>query len=87
MTSKSIIMENETGLHARPANELVSFIKEIECSVEIENEAGKKVKGSSLLKVLSLGVKKGSKITIYCDGKDEEATLEKIVDFIKNLKD
>ena len=89
MTKGQVTIQNETtGLHARPGNEFVTFIKTLtNCKVEIENEAGKKVNASSLLKVLSLGVKKGSVLTIYCDGENEEEALKKIEEFLANLKD
>ncbi len=88
MTTGKVTIQNETGLHARPGNEFVTFIKSLSgCKIEVENEAGKRVNGSSLLKVLSLGVKKGSVLTIYCDGENEEENLKKIEEFLANLKD
>lgn len=87
MKSSTVTIQNQTGLHARPGNDFVNFTKTFKCKVEIENESGKRVNAASLLKVLSLGVKMGSKITIYCDGEGEEDALNKIVDFISNLKD
>ncbi|MEI0530288.1 HPr family phosphocarrier protein [Brachyspira pilosicoli] len=88
MTKGQVTIQNETGLHARPGNEFVTFIKTLtNCKVEIENESGKKVNASSLLKVLSLGVKKGSVLTVYCDGENEEEALKKIEEFLANLKD
>lgn len=88
MTTGKITIQNDTGLHARPGNEFTTFIKSLQnCKVEIENEAGKRVNASSLLKVLSLGVKKDSVLTVYCDGENEEENLKKIEEFISNLKD
>lgn len=86
MTTGKVTIQNETGLHARPGNEFVTFIKSLTgCKVEVENEAGKKVNASSLLKVLSLGAKKGSVLTVYCDGENEEENLKKIEEFIADL--
>lgn len=88
MTTGKVTIQNETGLHARPGNEFVTFVKSLSgCKIEVENEGGKRVNASSLLKVLSLGVKKGSIITIYCDGENEEEVLKKIEEFLGNLKD
>ena len=79
MTTGKVTIQNDTGLHARPGNEFVTFIKSLTgCKIEIENEAGKRVNASSLLKVLSLGVKKDSVLTIYCDGDNEEENLKKV---------
>ena len=88
MITGKVTIKNDTGLHARPGNEFVTFIKSLQnCKIEIENEAGKRVNASSLLKVLSLGVKKDSVLTVYCDGENEEENLKKIEEFIANLKD
>ena len=88
MTTGKVTIQNDTGLHARPGNEIVTFIKTLQnCKIEIENEAGKRVNASSLLKVLSLGVKKDSVLTIYCDGENEQENLKKIEEFLANLKD
>ncbi|MEI0477708.1 HPr family phosphocarrier protein [Brachyspira pulli] len=88
MTTGKVTIQNDTGLHARPGNEFVTFIKSLTgCKIEIENEAGKRVNASSLLKVLSLGVKKDSVLTVYCDGENEEENLKKIEEFLANLKD
>ena len=54
MTTGKVTIQNETGLHARPGNEFVTFIKTLQgCKIEIENEAGKRVNASSLLKFRS----------------------------------
>ena len=55
MTTGKVTIQNETGLHARPGNEFVTFIKTLQgCKIEIENEAGKRVNASSLLKKMKL---------------------------------
>ncbi|MDP0487917.1 MAG: HPr family phosphocarrier protein [Fusobacterium sp. JB021] len=85
--SKTIEITNETGLHTRPGNEFVSLAKTFDSTVQIENETGKKVKGTSLLKLLSLGIKKGTKVTVYADGSDEQEAVEKLAELLANLKD
>lgn len=57
MANKTVEITNETGLHTRPGNEFVSLAKTFSSQIEVENEAGKS-KGTSLLKLLSLGIKK-----------------------------
>lgn len=87
MKSKLIEILNETGLHTRPGNEFVSLAKSFSSQITLENEAGTKVRGTSLLKLLSLGIKKGSKITINADGEDENEAIEKLSSLLENLKD
>lgn len=87
MAFKLAEIKNETGLHTRPGNEFVSLAKTFESQIELENEAGKKVKGTSLLKLLSLGIKKGSKITVHAEGPDADEAVEKLAHLLENLKD
>ena len=76
MTTGKVTIQNDTGLHARPGNEFVTFIKTLQnCKIEIENEAGKRVNASSLLKVLSLKIKKVTLIVIYKNLKKKEEKL------------
>ncbi len=87
MATKIAEVKNETGLHTRPGNEFVSLAKTFESSIELENEEGKRVKGTSLLKLLSLGIKKGSKIKVHAEGPDENDAVEKLAHLLENLKD
>lgn len=87
MVSSKVVIQNQTGLHARPASDFVNFVKTFGCKIEIENTEGKRVKGSSLLKILSLGIKTGSELTVYCEGEGEQEALEKVVKFLSELED
>ncbi len=88
MVSSKVVIQNQTGLHARPASDFVNFVKTFEgCKIEIENADGKRVKASSLLKILSLGIKTGSELTVHCDGEGEQEVLEKVVKFMSELED
>jgi phosphocarrier protein HPr len=87
MTSRLVEIKNETGIHTRPGNEFVSLAKTFESEIELEDCNGKRIKGTSLLKLLSLGIKKGSKITVYANGSDEEIAIEKLAYLLENLKD
>jgi phosphocarrier protein HPr len=87
MAFKSVEITNETGLHTRPGNEFVTVAKTFQSKIEVENEAGKRVKGTSLLKLLSLGIKKGTKVTVHAEGPDAEEAVEKLADLLANLRD
>jgi phosphocarrier protein HPr len=85
--SREIEITNETGLHTRPGNSFVKLAKEFTSKIEVENEAGKRVKGTSLLKLLSLGIKKGSKVIVHAEGEDEAVALEKLSEYLINMED
>lgn len=84
MVEKDIIVSNETGLHARPAAALVQFVKNVPGDVEIIKD-GKVANAKSIFNVMSLGVSKGTPITVRVTGDNEEENLQRIVDFIANL--
>lgn len=87
MANKTVEIRNETGLHTRPGNEFVSLAKTFSSQIEVENQDGKRVKGTSLLKLLSLGIKKGTKVTVYAEGEDAEQAVEQLANLLENLKD
>ncbi len=86
MASKTVVISNDTGIHTRPGNEFVSEAKKFESKITLEAN-GKSINGKSLLKLLSLGAKKGTEVTVIADGPDAEAAAEKLADVLANLKD
>ena len=70
MISRSVVINNSVGLHARPATFFVQKANCYKCSVWVEKEDCR-VNAKSLLGVLSLGISKGSEITLIADGADE----------------
>ncbi len=86
MVEKSIVVKNETGLHARPAAALVQFVKGIESEVELVKE-GKVANAKSIFSVMSLGIAKDTEILVRVTGDNEEEDVDKVVEFIENLTD
>ncbi|WP_455087418.1 HPr family phosphocarrier protein [Parvimonas micra] len=89
MVEKNVIIKNETGLHARPAASLVQFVKKFDESIEIIMD-NKVADAKSIFNVMSLGISKGTEVTLRVDGENEEneeKTLEEVVNFIENLAD
>ena len=80
MLEKNVIIKNETGLHARPAASLVQFVKKYDESIEI-------ILDNKVADVMSLGISKGTEVTLRVDGENEEKTLGEVVNFIENLAD
>lgn len=86
MAERKVIVENETGLHARPAASLVQFVKNYSGEVKIIKE-GKEANAKSIFNVMSLGIAKGTEIELVIDGEDDEKFADQLVDFIKNLSE
>lgn len=77
MKQLEITINNETGLHARPAKTLVNLVKQFKSTVVIWN-GEKKANAKSLISVLTLGAAKGTQLKIEVDGEDEENALQQI---------
>lgn len=74
MISRNVTIQNNVGLHARPATFFIQKANSYKCSVWVERD-DRRVNAKSLLGVLSLGIVKGMTVTLIADGPDEEAAL------------
>ena len=81
MLSKEVTVQNQVGLHARPATFFIQKTNEFKSAIWIEKEE-RRVNAKSLLGVLSLGITKGTKVNIMADGVDEEMAVDSLVDLI-----
>ena len=82
MIVKEVVINNQVGLYARPATFFIQKANEFKSSIWVEKEE-RRVNAKSLLGVLSLGIVKGTAITIIADGADEDeaiATLAELID-------
>lgn len=86
MASKTVTITNPTGLHTRPGGIFVSKAKEFESDVFVEHD-GKKVNGKSLLKLLSIGIKNGSEVTVTAEGSDADQAAEVLGELLATIKD
>lgn len=86
MTERAVTIQNETGLHARPAASLVQFVKKYDESIEIIVD-GKVADAKSIFNVMSLGISKGTEVILRVDGSNEENTILEVANFIENLAD
>ncbi len=84
MVSKKVMVTNKTGLHARPASNLVTFCKKYNSKISLSN-GEKTVSAASIIHVLTLGVKQGTQLEVIAEGEDEATAVEEIVAFIENL--
>jgi phosphocarrier protein len=81
MISRGITIRNSVGLHARPATFFVQKANSFKSSIWVEKEDCR-VNAKSLLGVLSLGISKGTAITIIADGVDEADAVEGLAELV-----
>ena len=82
MYVKDVEVQNQVGLHARPATFFIQKANEYKSSIWVEKEE-RRVNAKSLLGVLSLGILGGNNIKIIADEADEQEAVEglaKLVD-------
>ena len=83
MFSKEVVVQNQVGLHARPATFFIQKANEFKSTVWVSKDE-RKVNAKSLLGVLSLGITRGTNITIIADGPDQEDAVSKLVELISS---
>jgi len=83
MFVKDVIVQNQVGLHARPATFFIQRANKFKASIWVEKEE-RRVNAKSLLGVLSLGIVGGTTIRIIADGSDEEAAVDSLVSLVES---
>lgn len=81
MFSKEVVVQNQVGLHARPATFFIQKANEFKSTIWVEKDE-RKVNAKSLLGVLSLGITKGTSIIVMADGADEQEAVTTLVNLI-----
>ena len=68
-------IQDEIGIHARPAGLLVKEAKKYGSKIRIKVNA-KEAEATKLMAIMSLGVKNGQTVEVIAEGEDEECALE-----------
>jgi phosphocarrier protein len=79
VVKETITIKTAEGLHARPAAEFVRIAALAGHAVMIAKSNGNKVRGDSILSLLSLGVKQGEKLTIEVTGPNEVSLMQSLI--------
>ena len=80
---KDVLVQNQVGLHARPATFFIQKANEFKSSIWVEKDE-RRVNAKSLLGVLSLGIVGGTSIDIIADGSDEQEAVESLVALVES---
>lgn len=72
-------IQDEVGLHARPAGVLVKEAKKFKSDIVITNaENGKKADAKKIMSVMGLGARHGATIQLTFTGEDEQTACDSI---------
>jgi len=80
---KTAVINNEVGLHARPATFFIQKANEFKSSIWVEKDH-RRVNAKSLLGILSMGITQGTEITIVAEGPDEVVAADSLAELISS---
>ena len=84
MYVREVKVQNQVGLHARPATFFIQKANEfVKSSIWVERDEHR-VNAKSLLGVLSLGIVGGTTIKIIADGTDEQLAVDALVKLVES---
>ena len=83
MKAFTYTIEDELGIHARPAGLLSKLARSFPDTVVTVTKGDKTVKATQLMKLMNLGVKKGDEVKIAAEGPAEEEAIAALEAFFK----
>jgi phosphocarrier protein HPr len=78
---KTIMIQNELGLHARAATKLVQTAAKFPCELTITKD-GHEVNGKSIMGVLMLVASKGTMVTLRAKGEKAQEVIDAVAALI-----
>jgi len=81
--TRTVIIANKLGLHARPAALLVTVATRYASDVFLTKDS-LRVNGKSIMGVMMLAAEKGSELMVEVNGPDEERAIEEIVRVVES---
>ncbi len=82
MIQKTVTIINRAGLHTRPAAAIVKLASKFQSEFFIIKD-GFRINGKSIIGVMTLAAAQGSQLELECDGPDEEAAMQELVDYFQ----
>ena len=83
MVSKEFTINNELGMHMRPASLLSQMAAKYQSNITVKHN-GKDFNAKSVMLLMTALIKCGSEIEVVCDGPDEEKALAELSEFIES---
>lgn len=85
MHSTQATIKNESGLHIRPAQAFSAKAMQFQSTILVKPEGTSiEVDGKSILGLMTMGLGKGTVITIQADGPDEQEAVKQLAAFVES---
>ena len=83
MYSKSTVIINKSGLHARPASAFAQSAGRFTSELTVENaKTGRRANAKSIVMLLTLGLNQGAGIKISAEGPDERQAVDTLIGLV-----
>jgi phosphocarrier protein len=80
--SRTVLIGNRRGLHARASAKFVNLASQLDASIEVEKD-GNKVCGTSIMGLMMLGAAMGDSVILHVSGIGAEKALEQLAQLIE----
>jgi phosphocarrier protein HPr len=81
MTSRSVAVVNQLGMHARAAAKFVHLASRFGAHITVARES-REMDGKSIMGLLLLAASRGSVVTISADGGDEQEAVDALSELV-----
>jgi len=85
MYARTVMIQNRTGLHARPASEFVALAAQFQSKITIRpvNEEDD-INAKSIMLLLALGLGQGDEVVLTAKGEDETAAVDALAALVES---
>ncbi|MGB7604561.1 MAG: HPr family phosphocarrier protein [Lutisporaceae bacterium] len=88
MVKQTIVVQNETGLHARPAARFVQLASKFKSEISVlKVEEGERINAKSIMGIMSGGISQGTLISIEAEGEDEDEAVASLIRLVESNLD
>ena len=81
--SRTVLIANKRGLHARASAKFVTLASAQPCAIEVEKD-GSAVAGTSIMGLMMLGAARGDHVTISAIGDGAEDAVGKLAQLVED---
>lgn len=83
MTKRTVTIELDSGLEARPIAMLVQLASSFESQIYVHSDS-RKVNAKSIMGMMTLDLPAGERVIVSADGSDEEKAIDDIEKYLSN---
>ena len=82
MVEKQAVVQNQLGIHARPATLLVRLAAKFEADIYLSKGEIRRINGKSIMGVMMLAAECGAEVLVEAEGEDEVEAVESVAQLL-----